>query len=174
MADGSAAVVDSAAVSRYDDLVNRFSTTRVGRWVGSRVAARIDPLVFRLTRGRYTSTGRPTLPMLALTTTGRRSGQKRTVQLAYVEDGTGEDRSWLVVASNFGQDHHPAWRHNLDADPDAEVLLDDGTEVPVRAEALTDDEKARRWPDIERVVPQMAVYPTLTDRNIRVFRLRPR
>lgn len=154
-------------MSRFDDLVNRFSTTTVGRWVGSRVAARIDPVVFKLSGGRFTSTGKPTLPMLALTTTGRRSGQKRTVQLAYVDDGDG----WLVVASNFGQDHHPAWRHNLDADPNAWILLDSGDDIAVRAEPLSDEEKAARWPDIEAVVPQMAVYPTLTDRNIRVFRL---
>lgn len=153
-------------MTRYDDLVNRFSTTAVGRFVGSKIAARIDPLVFKLTRGKYTSTGRPTLPMLALTTTGRRSGKKRTVQLAYVDDGD----DWLVVASNFGQEHHPAWRHNLDADPDAWILVD-GDDVPVRASVLSDDEKARHWPRIEEIIPQMKVYPTLTDRNIRVYRL---
>ena len=156
-------------MARYDDLVNRFSTTKVGRVVGAKAAARIDPLVFKLTKGRYTSTGRPTLPLLALTTTGRRTGKRRTVQLAYVTDG--DDR--LVVASNFGQEHHPAWSHNLDADPDAWILVD-GSNVPVRAAVLSDEEKAQHWSRIEEVVPQMKVYPTLTDRNIRVYRLRPR
>lgn len=154
------------AMGRYDDLVNRFSTTRVGRFVGSRIAAKIDPIVFKATKGRYTSTGRPTLPMLALTTTGRRSGQPRTVQLAYIEDGD----DWLVVASNFGQQHHPAWRHNLDADPNAHVQIG-ADDIAVTATPLSDDEKAEKWPHIETVVPQMEVYPTLTDRNIRVFRL---
>lgn len=153
-------------MGRYDDLMNRFSTTRVGRFVGSRIAAKIDPIVFKATKGRYTSTGKPTLPMLALTTTGRRTGQQRTVQLAYIEDGD----DWLVVASNFGQQHHPAWRHNLDADPNAHVQIGADT-IAVRATALSDDEKAEKWPRIETVVPQMEVYPTLTDRNIRVFRL---
>lgn len=153
-------------MARYDDLVNRFSTTKVGRVVGAKATARIDPLVFKLTKGRYTSTGRPTLPLLALTTTGRRTGKQRTVQLAFVTDG--DDR--LVVASNFGQEHHPAWSHNLDADPDAWILVD-GSDVPVRAALLSDEEKAQRWSRIEEVVPQMKVYPTLTDRNIRVYRL---
>lgn len=153
-------------MGRYDDFVNRFSTTRVGRWVGSRVSAKLDPVIFKATGGRYTSTGRPTLPMLALTTTGRRSGQPRTVQLAYIADGD----DWLVVASNFGQAHHPAWRHNLDADPNAVVQIG-AEEIPVRATPLSDEEKAEKWPHIETVVPQMEVYPTLTDRNIRVFRL---
>lgn len=160
----------TGAMGRYDDLVNRFSTTRVGRFVGSRVAARLDPVIFRATRGRYTSTGRATLPMLALTTTGRRTGQKRTVQLAYVSDGD----DWLVVASNWGRPHHPAWRHNLDADPNAWILLDTAEEVAVRATPLTKEEKARAWPRIEQVVPQQKVYPQLTDRELRVYRLRRR
>lgn len=156
-------------MGRYDDLVNRFSTTRFGRFVGRRIAAKIDPVVFKATKGRFTSTGRPTLPMLALTTTGRRSGEHRTVQLAYIEDGD----DWLVVASNFGQHHHPAWRHNLDADPNAHIQLG-AEDIAVTATPLSDDEKAEKWPHIETVVPQMEVYPTLTDRNIRVFRLRRR
>lgn len=153
-------------MARYDDLVNRFSTTKVGRVVGAKIAAKVDPVVFKLTKGRYTSTGRPTLPLLALTTTGRRSGKRRTVQLAYVTDGD----DWLVVASNFGQAHHPAWSHNLDADPDAWIMVD-GTDVAVRATVLSDEEKERHWSRIEQVVPQMKVYPTLTERNIRVYRL---
>jgi deazaflavin-dependent oxidoreductase (nitroreductase family) len=156
-------------MGRYSDLVNRFSATPVGRFVGRTVASRIDPLIFRATKGRFTSTGRPTLPMLALTTTGRRSGQRRTVQLAYVPDG--ED--WLVVASNWGQENHPAWSHNLLADPDASVLVD-GEERPVRAEQLSEGQKQAVWPDVERVVPQQKVYPDLTDREFRVFRLHRR
>lgn len=155
-------------MGRYDDFVNWFSATKVGRVVGSKVAARLDPVIFKATKGKYTSTGRPTLPMLALTTTGRKSGQQRTVQLAYALDGD----DFLVVASNFGQEHHPGWRYNLDAEPRARVLVDDGGEVDVVAEVLSDDEKAERWPAIEAVIPQMATYKTITDRNIRVYRLR--
>ena len=104
--------------------------------------------------------------MLALTTTGRRTGKKRTVQLAYVADGD----DWVVVASNWGQQHHPAWSHNLDADPDARILVE-GEDVPVRAELLPPEEKQRLWPEIERVVPQQRVYPSLTDRTFKVYRL---
>lgn len=152
----------------YSKLVNRFSATRFGTWVVKHVASPLDPMVFRATGGRLTITGKPTLPMLALTVPGRKTGEPRTVQLAYVEDG----RSYLVVASAMGQERHPAWRYNLEAAGEADVLRRAGTEH-VRAEVLTDAEKAAAWPRIKEVIPQMGTYEQRTDRNIRVFRLTP-
>ncbi|HEV7885942.1 MAG TPA: nitroreductase/quinone reductase family protein, partial [Acidimicrobiales bacterium] len=58
-------------------------------------------------------------PILLLTTTGRRSGQARTVPLMYWSDG---DR-FAIVASNAGQDHAPAWYGNLLAQPAVEIEL---------------------------------------------------
>jgi deazaflavin-dependent oxidoreductase (nitroreductase family) len=150
----------------YPRMVNRFSATRAGSWTVKHVAAKVDPKIFKATNGRFTMTARPTLPMLTLTTTGRRSGQPRTVQLAYHRDGD----DLLVVASAMGQDHHPAWRHNLEADPHAEVLMR-GESFPVTATLLDDDEKARVWPAVKRTIPQMDTYETRTDRRIGVFRL---
>jgi deazaflavin-dependent oxidoreductase (nitroreductase family) len=150
----------------YARMVNRFSATRAGSWTVKHVAAKVDPKIFRATGGRFTLTGTPTLPMLALTTTGRKSGQPRTVQLAYHRDGD----DLLVVASAMGQDHHPAWRLNLEADPRADVLLR-GDAYPVTATLLTDEEKARVWPAVKRTIPQMDTYEARTDRKIGVFRL---
>lgn len=152
----------------YARLVNRFSATRPGSWLVKHVAAHVDPVLFRLSRGRVTSTGVPTLPMLSLTTVGRRSGRPRTVQLAYVADGD----SYLVVASAMGQEHHPAWRYNLEAAGTASVQLR-GRHQQVDATVLTDDEKAAAWPRVCAVIPQMRTYERRTDRNIRVFRLTP-
>lgn len=152
----------------YARLVNRFSATRAGSWVVRHVAAPLDPIVFRRTNGRFTVTGTPTLPMLALTVVGRRSGEPRTVQLAYVDDGSG----FLVVASAMGQERHPAWRYNLEAAGGGSVQLP-GRVVEVTATVLTDDEKAAAWPRIKVTIPQMATYEQRTDRNIRVFRLTP-
>lgn len=150
----------------YSKLVNRFSATPAGSWVVKHVAAKVDPAIFKATGGRMTSTGKPTLPMLALTTTGRTSGQPRTVQLAYHR----VDDDLYVVASAMGQEHHPAWRHNLEADPHAHVLLK-GEEHDVTATLLTDDEKAAVWPAIKRTIPQMDTYEVRTTRTIGVFRL---
>ena len=152
----------------YASLVNRFSATRPGSWMVRHVAAPLDPILFKRTNGRFTLTGKPTLPMLALTVVGRRSGEHRTVQLAFVPDG----ESFLVVASAMGQERHPAWRYNLEAAGGGSVQLP-GRVLEVTASVLTDDEKAATWPRIKVTIPQMATYEDRTDRNIRVFRLTP-
>ncbi|MGL5930601.1 MAG: nitroreductase/quinone reductase family protein, partial [Dermatophilaceae bacterium] len=104
----------------YRDAVNRFSATGPGSWLVRRVAARVDPHLFRWSRGRMTITGVPTLPMLVLTTTGRHSGRPRSVQLAHLAEPGG---TWLVVGSAMGQDHDPDWVRNLRAEPRAHVIL---------------------------------------------------
>ena len=58
-----------------------------------------------------------TMQLLLLTTTGARSGRRRAVPLTYVPDG---DR-YIVTAGNAGSDRHPAWYHNLIANPEATV-----------------------------------------------------
>lgn len=156
----------SAPDRGYAGLVNRFSATRAGSWLVKHVAARVDPLLFRATGGRMTITGRPTLPMLTLTTVGRRSGRERSVQLAFHEDG--DDR--LVVASAMGQEHHPAWSYNIEASPEVEVQVR-GERYPARATRLTDAEKTALWPAIATTIPQMRTYERRTDRDIKVYRL---
>ncbi|MFW2388704.1 MAG: nitroreductase/quinone reductase family protein [Polyangiales bacterium] len=150
----------------YRDFINKFSVTPVGRWIAQTFAARVDPALYKLSGGRFTSTGPLTIPQLTLTTVGRKSGKSRTVQLGYTEDG--EDV--LVVASNFGGTNHPAWSHNLDANPAARILL--GSESrEVVATRLTDSEKAILWPKIAQTIPQMKSYVKRTERNIKVYRL---
>jgi len=150
----------------YATVVNRFSATRPGSWLVKHVAAHVDPVIFKATNGRFTVTGSPTLPMLALTTFGRRSGQPRTVQLAYVLDGD----SYLVVASAMGQEHHPAWRYNLEAAGGGTIQLRNKT-CEVDARILDDAEKAAAWPAITATIPQMTTYQQRTNRDIAVFRL---
>jgi deazaflavin-dependent oxidoreductase (nitroreductase family) len=152
----------------YADIVNRLSTTRFGSWLTRQTAARIDPWIYRKTGGRLTMAGKPTIPQVMLTTTGRKSGKRREVQLAALSDGD----EYIVVASNFGQEHHPAWMYNLQADPHAEVLAG-ARVIPVTAEALSADEKDEIWPRLHAIVPQFDVYLTRTDRDIEIFRLRP-
>jgi deazaflavin-dependent oxidoreductase (nitroreductase family) len=110
--------------------------------------------------------GPPAMPMLTLTSIGRRTGKPRAVQLAYLE----HDGDPLVVASAMGQKKHPAWRYNLDANPVVEVQTR-GVRFKARAVVLSDSEKDAVWDDIRRAIPQMNVYVKRTQRNIRVFRL---
>jgi len=151
----------------YSAFVNWLSATPLGSWIVKHFASHVDPLLFRLSNGRFTSTGIPTLPMLTLTTTGRKTGRRRDVQLAYHRDGA----DYLVVASAMGQERHPAWKHNLDANPDVDVRVR-GEVFAARAERLSDDDKAGVWAAIAETIPQMKVYEKRTARNICVYRLR--
>jgi len=87
------------------------------------------------------------VPCLLLHTTGRRSGQRRTVALVYARDGARDaPAGYVVVASNHGMDTPPAWLLNLEADPKAEIQLGRATR-PVRAEVHRpgDADYARLW-----------------------------
>jgi deazaflavin-dependent oxidoreductase (nitroreductase family) len=142
------------------------TTNRVATWMIRHVASRLDPLVFKATNGRLFSMGVPNVPMLTMTATGRRSGRPRSVHLACIE----HEGEHLVVASAMGQEKHPGWRYNIEANPDVDVQVR-GERFAARASVLTDAEKENVWADIRRAIPQMEVYEKRTDRNIRVFRL---
>lgn len=155
-----------AVSDAYKRFVNWLSTTRAGSFV-ARHAAPLDPWIYRKTGGRFTASGIPTIPQLVLTTTGRKSGRPRSATVACLDEGD----SFVVVGSNFGQDHHPAWALNLLANPEAIVEL--GSErFMVKAERLTADEREAIWPHLDAIVPQFRVYRARTDRDINVFRLR--
>jgi deazaflavin-dependent oxidoreductase (nitroreductase family) len=136
------------------------------RFLGPKVFARFDRWVLHKTKGRLTATGPPLFPTMVLTTTGATSGEPRRVALVYLPDGDGA----LVVASNFGREHHPAWSANLLAHPEAEVVAA-GEAWAARARLLDPDEKARRWPDLTAHMPAWNGYTEITDRDLRVFAL---
>jgi len=152
----------------YRDFINWLTVTPVGRSLVRIYASRLDPILYKASGGRVTSVGPQVIPQLVLTTTGRKSGKERVVQLGYTEDG--EDV--LVVASNLGARNHPAWSHNLDANPKAKIQL--GSEKRnIVAKRLTDSEKVILWPKIADTIPQMKSYVKKTERNIKVYRLTP-
>ena len=142
------------------------STNPFATWMVRNIFSRLDPVIFKATNGRFTSMGAPYMPMLTMTARGRHSGEPRSVHLACIEN----DGSYLVVASAMGQEKHPAWRYNIEANPNVEVQLS-GERFPARAQVLSDAEKEAVWEDVREAIPQMSVYETRTDRNIRVFRL---
>jgi deazaflavin-dependent oxidoreductase (nitroreductase family) len=143
------------------------STNPVATWLIRNVASRLDPLLFKATNGRITSFGPPAMPMLTLTATGRRSGRPRSVQLACLE----HEGNYLVVASAMGQQRHPAWRYNIEANPDVEIQMR-GERFAARARLLPESEKAAVWDALRAAIPQLNVYQRRTSRSIRVFGLR--
>src|SRR4051812_16378997 len=80
------------------------------------------------------------MPVLALTTTGRKSGEQRSIVIAYLRHGD----SYAVVASNAGSDRTPAWWLNLQANPAGEVDAE-GERVSVRARVVDGAEREELW-----------------------------
>ena len=122
--------------------------------VFARVLHRLDLAVHRRSGGRTTLLAMMSgLPVVLLTTTGARSGLARTWPLVGLPDG----HRTVVIASNYGQAHHPAWYHNLRAHPQATITAD-GSPVAVRADEATGAERDRLWADALRVYPAWAAY----------------
>lgn len=110
--------------------------------------------------------------LILLDTTGAKTGLTRTSPVACFQDG---DRL-LVVASKAGADTHPAWFHNLVANPTVHVRRwEDGAlaEYDAKAEVLVDDERDRAWDWVVERSPGFGDYATKTDRLIPVVALHP-
>ena len=135
-------------------------------------AAKLHASVFRATGGRIG--GRMVgSPVLLLVTTGRKSGQKRTTVLLYLEERYLEDGGrYVIVASNGGTATQPMWWLNLQADPEAMVEVG-GRKTHVRATEARGEEKARLWQRLVRMYPSYEDYQKRTDREIPVVILEP-
>ncbi|MEE2059334.1 nitroreductase family deazaflavin-dependent oxidoreductase [Rhodococcus artemisiae] len=108
------------------------------------------------------------VPTLLLTVTGRRSGKPKTSALIFARDGD----DYLVVASKGGAPQHPLWYVNLQADPHAEVQVQDRT-MSVVARTATPEEKPRLWKIVTEAWPNYDLYQSRTDREIPVVVLSP-
>lgn len=139
-------------------------------------AVRRTPLVrlgWRLHRFWYRATGgrlfsRLNLPVLLLTTTGRKTGKERTWPLYYLDHGSG----WIVIASNAGEDTHPAWLLNVRANPRATVQIGNAKTGVVAREAAGSERDAL-WERAKAASGEYAVYEERTTREIPVVILEP-
>jgi deazaflavin-dependent oxidoreductase (nitroreductase family) len=145
----------------------RFASTRVGSWT-IRSLMPLDRRILVRSNGRRTVLGPIGAPVMLLETTGRRSGEPRVSPLLFARDGGG----LIVVGSNFGQAHHPAWTGNLLAQPRA-VAVVGGQRVPVTATLLEGAEAEAGYQKMVEVASTYSAYRGRTDRQIRVFRLTP-
>ena len=109
------------------------------------------------------------MPVLVLTTTGRKSGKPRSSPLGYLRDG----EHYAVVAANAGNDRTPAWWLNLQAHPRAQVEAEGRRPVPVTGRRATEDEDARLWREFADLNPAFGEYRNLTGRKIPVVILEP-
>ncbi len=167
--------------SRTDELgwIERFWRNRVFARMRHRLSAlrrsspamtRLHAALIRLSGGRirrsFLFTGG--MPVLVLTTTGRKSGQRRSTPVGYLKHG----EAFAVLASNAGNDRSPAWWLNLQADPSGEILAE-RARLPVtarRADAAAEEEL---WSEFARLNPGFDEYRNLTERQIPVVLLEP-
>jgi deazaflavin-dependent oxidoreductase (nitroreductase family) len=156
----------------FERRLERFAASRPGGWFFVNVGNRIDPFLLRMSRG-HLSTGIGQ-QVLLLAHRGARSGQRRSTPLLYDTDG----ENLVLIASKAGAARHPAWYHNLCADPRVEVLAPgrSGEYVAHEAEGV---ERERLWAKMvdlyagydtyqtrarERQIPVMVLSPAGIDR----------
>lgn len=109
------------------------------------------------------------MPVIELTTTGRKSGQQRSTMLTTPwQDG---DRM-AIIASAGGNDAHPAWFLNLEANPAVTVRTESGTQ-PMTARIVSGDERSEIWQHVTSKYKNYEGYQTKTEREIPVVVLEP-
>src|SRR5712692_3068467 len=106
--------------------------------------------------------------LLALTTTGRKSGLPRNVSLVYIKSGS----SYVVAATNSGRDKHPAWYFNLRSNPQVTIRIKN-QQIKAVAETAGPEQRKQLWEQLVEASPMLARYPKLTSREIPMILLRP-
>ncbi len=110
------------------------------------------------------------MPVLELTTLGRKSGDPRSVMLTSPHQ---EGDTIVIVASRGGDDHHPAWFLNLRDHPQVEIRWKGGQKKAMTARVANAEERARLWPLVTKTHDNYADYQTKTDREIPLVLLEP-
>jgi deazaflavin-dependent oxidoreductase (nitroreductase family) len=132
----------------FNRLYAALANTALGRFMSVHVVWKVDPHLMRLTGGRL-GMGL-VMPTALLETRGAKSGAVRRNVVIYFHDG---ERP-TIVASKLGLPQHPAWFHNLEANPDVSF-----GEIPMRATVVTDEAERRRlWALADCVFAPYAAY----------------
>lgn len=137
--------------------------------VGFKAMNTVHRLLLKVTGGRAGWTALD-MPVLELTTTGRKSGQPRSVMLT---SPLQEGGVLVVVASRGGDDNAPAWYLNILENPDVEVTLQGAPRERMRARAANPTERERLWPLVTADHGNYADYQRRTTREIALVLLEP-
>ena len=127
----------------------------------------LNVLIYRLTGGILGSQmgGQS---MLLLSTTGRKSGKIHVIAISYFRDGN----HYILVASNWGKSHHPAWYHNLISQPLAEIQVK-ARKIRVCAHPAAIEEYERLWNYVNTKNPVYNRYQRNNYRKIPIMILEP-
>jgi deazaflavin-dependent oxidoreductase (nitroreductase family) len=141
--------------------------SRPGSWYFIHIAPHVDRVLLRLTGGRLTSGGIGRVGLLIVR--GAKSGIERRTPLVFTRDGD----DVLLVASRGGDPKHPAWYHNVVANPDVRFSID-GEESRYRARTASPEERSRLWRLVNRTYAGYEVYQRRAgEREIPVVVLEP-
>ncbi len=156
--------------NRVQRILHFIPKSKAGSWFFARTLHHLDRPVLRMTHGRQSMTALMSgLPVVAVTTIGAKSGQPRSLPLVAIPDGD----NVILIASNYGQKHHPAWYYNLHAHPEAQLTYE-GQTVDYVARETTGEERERCW---KRAVDLYSGYANYKERagqrQIGVFLLTP-
>lgn len=159
----------TAMTNPWSALIRRLGGQKWFASVFHGVSPVADRFFYRLTKGRVTMLSGTGIKTLMLTTTGRKSGEQRTVPLLY----STVDGAQIVVGSNWGQKQTPAWTLNLLADPRATVGIH-GVSTAVVARLVEGEERDRLWAAVlTRNWPGFEAYAGRAGRHINIFALEP-
>ena len=137
--------------------------------VGFKAMNAIHRILLKVSGGRKGWTAQD-MPVLELTTTGRKSGQPRSVMLTSpLQEGS----VLVVVASRGGDDKAPAWFLNIQENPDVDVVLQGKPQRRMRARVASPAERERLWPLVTADHRNYAGYQTKTTREIPLVLLEP-
>jgi len=131
----------AAPKSAYMRLLERAAKLRPVTWTLINVGNTVDPVLMKLSNGHLKLA--PGSPTVVLHNRGAKSGKLRKTPLAYISDGG----DVILTASKGGADHHPAWLHNIRANPDVELWVGSRGGA-YTARVATPTERARLWPMI--------------------------
>jgi deazaflavin-dependent oxidoreductase (nitroreductase family) len=144
-------------MGRYQRILSGFAASRPGSWFFLNVANPIDRRLLPLTGGRISvSIGQP---VLCLEVVGAKSGQIRRTPLLFKE----VDGEIVMVASATGRPKHPAWYHNVRANPRVKLYAPGGRSGEYVAHIASLEERERLWPEMVDLYPGFTVYEGRTE-----------
>ena len=132
-----------------------------------KIWTRLHVFLYRLTGGRFGSEMRG-FKVLLLTTTGHKSGKRRTTPLGYFDHEGG----YGIIASNSGQPSNPAWFYNLKTNPRVDIQVKD-RELTVTAQQVPSEAHAALWSKLISIAPGYDDYTKRTTREIPLVLLKP-
>jgi deazaflavin-dependent oxidoreductase (nitroreductase family) len=138
----------------------------IAKWIFKQFI-QLQIFMYRRSGGKRMGTLRG-MPLLLLTTVGRKTGMERVTPLMYIRDG----ENYVITASNNGGATHPAWFANIKANPQARIQVGD-INGGVTARQASAEEKARLWAVLVERAPFFESYKQRTTRDIPMVILQP-